>query len=229
MRAYRGFADLFPHGRGTEPRPVWVSRSRLPPPRRAIAGEKVLEEHLADWRIVHPQELSMAEQIEVFSKHTTYAGMIGSAMHNILFSRSPRVTYLTVGEPNLNFLMCDELVGADSLYVGCCDEGGLPSLGRQTPLRLDLARAGEALSVAIDPSLQLAVDERHREMWADVRLRQGLRRRDRSTLREVRRHYSGPLTPRLARLARELPTYAPRKGRRSARAWAADLVRPRRG
>ena len=95
-------------------------------------------------------------------------------MHNVLFNAGPEVVYLTDGEPNLNFLMCDELVRADGRYVGCLDHGGLPDLGRQMPLRLDLARATDALGVAVEPALQRQADARHREMWAEVRLKQGL-------------------------------------------------------
>lgn len=233
-RAYTGFLDTFPRAQPTDPRPVYVSRSRLAVDARAVAGEDVLERALAaaGWRIVHPETLSTAQQIEVFSQHTTYAGMIGSAMHNTLFNRSPKIVYLTDGEPNRTFLLCDELVGADSLYAGCCDRGDMPDLGRQMPLRLDLARASEALGVSVDPALQPAVDRRHREMWAEVRLKQGIMRRDLSALGDVRRHYGGSIPPRLwsvanwlafsssrrGRHARFVPSRAARRGGRSARA-----------
>ena len=230
MRAYRGFADLFPRPAATDPRPVYVSRSRLATDARAVAGEAALEPALAaaGHRVVHPGTLSTAEQLEVFASHRRYAGVIGSAMHNILFNAAPEVVYLTDGEPNLNFLMCDELVGADSLYVSCLDHGELPDLGRQMPLRPDLARAADALGVSVDAGLQRSVDERHREMWAEVRLKQGLSARDRSALRDVREHHSGPIAPRLARLARELLLSTSRRGRISPRSWASGLGRPAR-
>ena len=210
---------------------MYVSRSRLATDARAVAGESALERALAaaGHRIVHPETLSTPEQLEVFSSHRRYAGVIGSAMHNVLFNAGPEVVYLTDGEPNLNFLMCDELVGADTLYVGCLDHGGLPDLGRQMPLRLDLARASDALGVRIEPALQRQADARHREMWAEVRLKQGLAARDRSALSDVREHNGGPVAPRLARLARELLVSTSRRGRSSPRRWTRALGRrPRR-
>ena len=119
-RAYRGFTDLFPRPAATDPRPVFVSRSRLATDARVVAGERTLERALAaaGHRIVHPETLSTPEQLEVFSSHRRYAGVIGSAMHNVLFNAGPEVVYLTDGEPNLNFLVCDELVGANSLLRG---------------------------------------------------------------------------------------------------------------
>jgi hypothetical protein len=125
-------------------------------------------------------------------------------MHNILFSRSPEVVYLTNRSRHRNYMLCDDLVEADSLYVGCCDYGDLPGLGRSGPLRLDLARAADALGVTIDPALQRDVDRRYNQAWAEFRLRQGVAQRDRSALADVRRHYSGPLAPRLLALARRL-------------------------
>jgi hypothetical protein len=125
--------------------------------------------------------------------------------------------------------MCDELVGADGRYVGCLDHGGLPDLGRQMPLRLDLARASDALGVRVEPALQRQADARHREMWAEVRLKQGLAARDRSALSDVREHNGGPVAPRLARLARELLVSTSRRGRSSPRRWTRALGRrPRR-
>ena len=113
--------------------------------------------------------------------------------------------------------------------MGCLDNGGLPDLGRQMPLRLDLARASEALGVAVEPARQREADARHREMWAEVRLKQGLSARDRSALSDVREHHGGPVGPRLARLARELLGSTSRRGRSSPRRWAGALGRrPRR-
>lgn len=222
-RAYRGFLEIFPGRQGTDNRPVYVSRSRLPPRQRAVAGEGLLERHLSDYRVVYPEKLSTAEQIEVFASHTTYVGMIGSAMHNILFNRSPEVVYLTDGPPNPNFLLCDELVEANSLYVGCCDLGGLPDLGRRMPLRLDLVRVAQALDVSMDPGLQARVDQRHREMWAEVRLKEAVGQRDPTAFDDLRRYYSGPKTPKLSQLEKRLtlalstPASAGSRARRRSR------------
>ena len=213
-RAYTGFLDVFPRGPQTDPRPVYVSRSRLVVDARAVAGEKVLERALAaaGYTIIYPETLSTPQQLDVFSRHSRYVGMIGSAMHNTLFNRAPEMTYLTEGLPNPTFLLCDELLNADSLYVGCCDRGDMPDLARQMPLRLDLARAADALRVSVDTTLQPAVDQRHREMWAEVRLKQGIMRRDSTALRDLRHHYGRRLTPRLLSLARSYASGSSRRG-----------------
>lgn len=208
IRAYRGFpGSLQGDGTGKEKdtRPVYISRSRLPADRRGVVGEEVLERSLAGYRVVYPEKLSVQEQVELFATHTTFAGALGSAMHNILFSHAPEVIYLSDWRrPSLNHIMCDELVEADSLYVGCCDLGDMPDRGFSTPLRLDLARAAEALKVSVDPTLQKRVDARHREVWAEFRLKQGIAAGDRSAVDDVKRHYSGTMTPQLSTLVQRI-------------------------
>lgn len=208
--AYRGFPDSLRRS-GTrkekDARPVYISRSRLPADRRGVVGEEMLEPFLSGYRVVHPEKLSVREQVELFEVHTSFAGALGSAMHGILFSRAPEVIYLAAWRPlkaYVNYMMCDELVEADSLYVFCCDLGDMPERGLSTPLRLDLARAAEALKVSVDPKLQNVVDARHREAWAEFRLKQGIVAGDRSALADVGRHYSGEMTVELSRLAQEL-------------------------
>jgi Glycosyltransferase 61 len=100
--AYQGFVDSFEVSPGTESRPVYVSRARLPRWRRPIVGEDLLEDALssAGWRVVHPETMSQQEQAEVFSSPTSFAGPVGSAMHNLLFSRSRDVVYLTRTPPH---------------------------------------------------------------------------------------------------------------------------------
>ena len=218
-RAYRGFIKAFGRARGSDPTPVYVSRSRLAAEQRPLAGEDVLEAALRrDYRVIHPEAMSVEEQVGVFHRHHTFAGALGSGMHNILFTESPRVTYLAPETPNPNFLMCDELVEADSLYVGCCDEGGLRPLGPHTPLRLDVARAGEALGVSIAAALQDSVDSRHRELWSQARLREGVVSEYDEAVEEILELYDHSLPSALTELAQRLD---PR------RRLAGPLSRPR--
>ncbi len=211
--AYRGFVDFLQTRmpKKDEPAPpVYLSRSRLPADRRGVIGEEVLEGFLSGYRVVHPETLSVQEQVELFGTHTAFAGALGSAMHGVLFSRRPEITYLSVRTPisnefeYLNYLMCDDLVEADSLYVACCDLGDMPQRGHSTPLRLDLSAAAEGLKVSVDPTLQKRVDARHREAWAEFRLKQGIAAGDRSAVDDVRRHYPGTMTPQLSTLVQRL-------------------------
>jgi hypothetical protein len=134
----------------------------------------------------------------------------------------------------MTYLICDELVGSDCLFLGCLSHGGMPHLGFRTPLRLDLAGVGQALNVAIDPSLQRRVDKRHRHAWAEVRLELAVDADEsRAALDEVRRHYKGKMTPRLSRLADQLApqplrALASRRARGRPRSMLGPLRRRRR-
>ena len=80
--------------------PVYLSRTRLidPNARRGIVNEPALESALASrgFRIVHPETLTLTDQIELFNAHTFVAGCWGSAFHGILFSL--RADALTTNE-----------------------------------------------------------------------------------------------------------------------------------
>lgn len=65
---------------------LYLSRSRLPPGVRRIREEKVLEDELRrlGWRVAHPQELSIAEQLDHLADARTIAGCVGSALHLLM-------------------------------------------------------------------------------------------------------------------------------------------------
>lgn len=67
-------------------RKLWLSRSRWPV-RREIVNEGAIEELLASlgYAIVHPQDLSLAEQATLFRDARVIIGQDGSALHNIIF------------------------------------------------------------------------------------------------------------------------------------------------
>jgi capsular polysaccharide biosynthesis protein len=83
--------------------PIYLSRSRLHRDRHATLGERALELRLASHgvRILHPQELPLAEQVCVVSRARNVIGFDGSAMHLTIFralagartiALSPRIT-----------------------------------------------------------------------------------------------------------------------------------------
>jgi len=68
-------------------RPLFLSRSRLPRDGRRTLGQADLEQRLADRgvRVLHPQELPLAEQIAAVAAASTVIGLYGSALHLTVF------------------------------------------------------------------------------------------------------------------------------------------------
>lgn len=65
---------------------LYLSRSRLPAGSRQVLQEEILEGELErlGWRVVHPQELSVADQFERLAAARTVAGCVGSALHLLM-------------------------------------------------------------------------------------------------------------------------------------------------
>jgi hypothetical protein len=70
---------------------TWLSRSRLDPRKGGNRTEALLERRLAGagWQIIHPEELSIKDQLAALRSSERVAGMQGSAFHNLLFLRNP--------------------------------------------------------------------------------------------------------------------------------------------
>jgi capsular polysaccharide biosynthesis protein len=105
----------------TTRQPVFLSRSRLGSD-RLTRRELELEETLGGLgvRIVHPERLSLAEQIRLFNSHEVFIGPWGSAFHGLCLARAPEriTTHVIVNSvPNANYLMFDALLGCTSNYV----------------------------------------------------------------------------------------------------------------
>ncbi|SFM53179.1 Protein of unknown function [Methylobacterium pseudosasicola] len=66
---------------------IYISRSKIDIGR--VVGEELLESAFAisGFDVIHPQELSPREQIEVFSCAEHLVGFQGSGLHNVLFAR----------------------------------------------------------------------------------------------------------------------------------------------
>lgn len=69
-------------------RRVWLSRSRLPTHLQRIAGEAELETKLAEggWSIVHPEQLTVREQLASMADAEEIAGFEGSAFYTLLLA-----------------------------------------------------------------------------------------------------------------------------------------------
>jgi len=107
-------------------RPVYLSRTKLGRGVHGYVGEQPIEDYCrkAGYLIVHPEELSLKAQIEMFNQHDTFVGLIGSAFHSVMFRLPGRVAkciYLTDGTPRTNCVNIDKLMRNDSIYLRCCD------------------------------------------------------------------------------------------------------------
>ena len=80
-------------------RPVYLSRTRLrhrwsltgrllgPPSQRTILGEEAVEQYCRSrgFLVVHPERMSLRNQVQLFNTHETFVGVLGSAFHSTLF------------------------------------------------------------------------------------------------------------------------------------------------
>lgn len=92
---------------------VWLSRSRL----RPISGlddDLELEERLrlAGWNVVHPETLSVREQVEVLGSAVHVAGLEGSALHTLaLLSGFTGAVDIFTRQEHVNFELVAEACG----------------------------------------------------------------------------------------------------------------------
>jgi capsular polysaccharide biosynthesis protein len=102
-------------------RPLYFSRRLLNRGARKIAGEELLEELLLKngLHVVHPQFLSIEEQIYLINRHKHILGIVGSALHTLVFSLSPKTVTYIASENNLppSYIMLDKLCQNQSTYV----------------------------------------------------------------------------------------------------------------
>lgn len=154
---HRAAAEVFDPGgdRGGGGR-FYLSRSRLGIGYRAVLGEDAVEQRLEreGFAVVHPQTLTLPEQIALFETADTIVAAEGSAMHTLLFRRSERPlrqAFLTWSRFNGRFLLQDGLKPVDSWYLRCLDEADgrtetAPLRSREQIFRLDAERAMDLLS-----------------------------------------------------------------------------------
>lgn len=117
----RTFGDIYsPFPK--QPQPIYFSRSKFTI--RPVFGELELEHELArqGWEIVYPEQLSVPEQIKISRKSNIYCGIIGSAMHNLMFSRQGTRVFYIEREPRhrttYNTLEAfDKVIGLEPTYI----------------------------------------------------------------------------------------------------------------
>jgi capsular polysaccharide biosynthesis protein len=101
--------------------PVFMSRSKVSSA-RTIRNQTELERALTrmGFLIVHPEELSLSSQINLFSHYRYFTGCWGSAFHSAILSRCPETiaTHVLLDDtPNFDYLMFDSILGNEANYV----------------------------------------------------------------------------------------------------------------
>ena len=179
---------------------VWLSRTRIATNRRS-RGEETLQSALAarGWRIVHPQDLAVREQLRILGGTRVVAGLEGSAFHAAVLLRDPRSTFVLLRRgPSANYrriadrkgIVEFDLYGAPRIEDRRLGDLHRPALWAE---RLD-AIAGRILEIGDDrPALAAFRNEVERVHSLD-RWRRDQRWRLRAHLRAVLR------TPLLRRL-----------------------------
>jgi capsular polysaccharide biosynthesis protein len=114
--AYRA---LDPHQEESGGRPVYLSRSGME--NGVVMGEHLVEQALEQegFRVVHPERLLLDRQIATVVAAPIVVGILGSALHTMLFAPEPkRAVYLRrEGRTTANYVMIDQLLGNRSSYL----------------------------------------------------------------------------------------------------------------
>ena len=101
----------------------YLSRSNLPNHFRKIANERLLEMKLHErgYNVISPENLSIPEQIYIFSNAKKIVGTVGSAFHNILLSQKESGVnlYLSDTSPPSTFHVLDKVCNIDATYIPC--------------------------------------------------------------------------------------------------------------
>ncbi|MEG3438153.1 glycosyltransferase 61 family protein [Pannus brasiliensis CCIBt3594] len=142
----RAVLDKMPEPTG---QPLYLSRSKLDRTNsfRSIERELELEAILREknFSIVHPETLSLEEQITLINKHEIIVGVWGSALHNVLFDISRKKKLVCLGDidmPNRSFFLVDGIKKIDSVYISALEVGEDPALAKLNQTRkIDLDRA----------------------------------------------------------------------------------------
>gem|GEM_PF-4586104 len=108
--------------RKVTPTQFYVTRSNLNAA-LAIPEEEVEEIFRSEgWDVISPEEFTIDDQISLFSNANRIAGLTGSGMHNLLFSKSGvNVCHINRFDVSAIFLptfvMIDQLIGANATYI----------------------------------------------------------------------------------------------------------------
>jgi len=125
----------------------YLSRNKLSTNLRKTAGENFLLKLIEDKvDIINPEKLKLSNQINLYNSYSTFIGIIGSAFHNLLFTNSKEIFYITDSNPNINFLAIDILLNNKAHYLNLLDNRNNNILKHRMPNKLNLLHTIEMMS-----------------------------------------------------------------------------------
>lgn len=100
------------------PELIYLSREKIKIGSWKIINESFISRNLAKlgFRIVYPEEMSLHDQIKVFSPGNIVVGPLGSAFHTSIFGRRAKLFVLSAGPPSANFFLMDYFGANDVQY-----------------------------------------------------------------------------------------------------------------
>jgi hypothetical protein len=136
--------------------PLWLSRSALERDRRV--RDEALCERLLDGRIdvVHPEAMSLAQQVAQVEAAPAVTGTIGSAFHALLLARTPPPRlYLAPAKVASTFAAQEAVLGEGGSFVQvlAVERMKLRGEGRPDPYRLLIPESLRALDATVLPGL----------------------------------------------------------------------------
>lgn len=83
---------------------VYLSRNSFKSRLFTAAGESAVQDILArnGWRIVHPETLSIRDQVDILANAGTVAGVEGSAFHTVMLCANPQARLIVLRRENTN-------------------------------------------------------------------------------------------------------------------------------
>lgn len=155
--------------------PIYLSRSGLTHHHRRPFGEAVLETALErqGQQIIHPERLSLPEQVLLFDRADAFAGFIGSQFHNLIFRVRPepvKIVYFCGETPSLNFVLLDALFPGERHYVKATSFAPLFEFGNRAPFCVDfdaIRDCADLLEVDRRALEALAIDAASRSAFAE--------------------------------------------------------------
>jgi hypothetical protein len=112
--------------------PVYLSRTQLRKGIYYYENEEQIEELMKELGVLvfYPEKMTVHEQVYLFNRYKNIISIIGSAMHNVLFSQTrPNMFYLTSEWVNPTCFLIDSCFSGSSTYVQVCKTPN--SLGTQ--------------------------------------------------------------------------------------------------
>ena len=126
--------------------PVYLSRTMAKHTSRTFANEREIEEFCRKrgFKIVHPEQLSLRDQVKLFNSHDVFVGVQGSAFHSALFRVvDRRVHHVYLGEKNgATYGLIDSLMKNSWHHITCA----IPTPGKAKHLELDADRATRGIA-----------------------------------------------------------------------------------